>query len=114
MDLDARALSHGRSASTTGRMTILIPEDGQRGSKLMSSVATLVMATGMASLDTTIGATALPTIAADLNTSPADSVWVVNAHRARTGVGLGYGHLFPGGRQRGQFHAAGCQGASAG
>ncbi len=42
----------------------------------------------MASLDTSIANTALPTIAADLNASPAASVWVVNAYQLALVVSL--------------------------
>src|SRR4051794_26245885 len=45
------------------------------------AVATLTLAVGMSSLDTSIANTALPTIAADVQASPADSVWVVNAYQ---------------------------------
>ncbi len=45
------------------------------------AVATSVIAVGMASLDTSIANTALPTIAGDLNASAAASVWVVNAYQ---------------------------------
>src|SRR3978361_2325216 len=65
-----------------------IREDGLRGPRLASAVATIVIAVGMASLDTSIANTALPTIAADLNASPADSVWVVNAYQLALVVSL--------------------------
>jgi DHA2 family multidrug resistance protein-like MFS transporter len=65
-----------------------IPEDGLRGPKLFSAVTTLVIAIAMASLDTSIANTALPTIAADVNASPADSVWVVNAYQLALVVSL--------------------------
>src|SRR3978361_1057109 len=65
-----------------------IPEDGLRGPRLASAVATIVIAVGMASLDTSIANTALPTIATDLNASPADSVWVVNAYQLALVVSL--------------------------
>ncbi|HEX3575124.1 MAG TPA: MFS transporter, partial [Rhodopila sp.] len=64
------------------------PEDGLRGPRLFAAVTTLVIAIGMASLDTSIANTALPTIAADLNASPADSVWVVNAYQLALVVSL--------------------------
>ena len=41
----------------------------------------LVIAVGMAALDTSIANTALPTIAADLSASPAASIWIVNAYQ---------------------------------
>jgi DHA2 family multidrug resistance protein-like MFS transporter len=65
-----------------------IPEDGLRGPRLIAAVTTLVLAISMASLDTSIANTALPTIAADLNASPADSVWVVNAYQLALVVSL--------------------------
>jgi DHA2 family multidrug resistance protein-like MFS transporter len=65
-----------------------IPEDGLRGPRLIAAVTTLVLAIGMASLDTSIANTALPTIAGDLNASPADSVWVVNAYQLALVVSL--------------------------
>src|SRR6201996_9077551 len=63
-------------------------EDGLHGPRLIAAVATLVIAVGMASLDTSIANTALPTIAADVNASPADSVWVVNAYQLALVVSL--------------------------
>ena len=45
------------------------------------AVATVTAAVGLATLDTSIANTALPTIAADLRASPAASVWVVNAYQ---------------------------------
>jgi len=52
------------------------------------AVTTLVLAVGMASLDTSIANTALPTIAADLLASPAASVWVINAYQLALVVSL--------------------------
>ncbi len=46
-----------------------------------AAVLTVALAVGMASLDTSIANTALPTIAADLHASPAASIWVVNAYQ---------------------------------
>jgi DHA2 family multidrug resistance protein-like MFS transporter len=63
-------------------------EDGLRGPRLISAVTTIVIAVAMSSLDTSIANTALPTIAADLNASPADSVWVVNAYQLALVVSL--------------------------
>ena len=53
-----------------------VPE-GQRG----WAIAAIVLAVGMASLDTSIANTALPTIATDVQASPAASVWVVNSYQ---------------------------------
>ena len=55
---------------------------------MISAVTTLVIAIGMASLDTSIANTALPTIATDLNANPADSVWVLNAYQLALVVSL--------------------------
>src|SRR3954451_9507869 len=55
--------------------------DGLPTARRRWAVATIVMAVGMSSLDTSIANTALPTIAADVQASPADSVWVVNAYK---------------------------------
>src|SRR5580698_9867468 len=63
-------------------------EDGLSGRRLISAVITLVIAVAMASLDTSIANTALPTIAIDVNASPADSVWVVNAYQLALVVSL--------------------------
>ena len=65
-----------------------IPLDGLRGPRLTAAIITLVIAIAMASLDTSIANTALPTIAADLNASPADSVWVVNAYQLAMVISL--------------------------
>lgn len=73
---------------TTDKMSIPIPEDGLTGPRLISAVTTLVIAIAMASLDTSIANTALPTIATDLNASPADSIWVVNAYQLALVVSL--------------------------
>ena len=55
--------------------------DGLPTGRRRWAVATSVVAVGMASLDTSIANTALPSIAADVNASPAASVWVVNAYQ---------------------------------
>jgi DHA2 family multidrug resistance protein-like MFS transporter len=73
---------------TTDKMSIPIPEDGLTGPRLLSAVTTLVIAIAMASLDTSIANTALPTIATDVNASPADSIWVVNAYQLALVVSL--------------------------
>jgi DHA2 family multidrug resistance protein-like MFS transporter len=66
----------------------VLEEDGLRGRRLISAVTTIMIAVAMASLDTSIANTALPTIAADVNASPADSVWVVNAYQLALVVSL--------------------------
>ncbi len=52
------------------------------------AMATVALAIGMASLDGAIANTALPTIAADLHTTPAASIWVVNAYQLALVVSL--------------------------
>lgn len=59
----------------------LIVQDGVPPEQRKWAVATIVLAIGMASLDTSIANTALPTIAIDVQASPAASVWVVNAYQ---------------------------------
>ena len=41
----------------------------------------ILISIALATLDTAIANTALPSIAADLNASPAASVWVINAYQ---------------------------------
>src|SRR6202046_2314995 len=62
--------------------------DGLSGARMLWAIGTLIIAIAMASLDSSIANTALPTIAADLNASPADSVWVVNAYQLALVVSL--------------------------
>ena len=57
------------------------PHDGLPPGRRRWAVATTVLAVGMASLDTSIANTALPSIALDVHASPASSVWVVNAYQ---------------------------------
>ncbi len=67
---------------------VTMPDDGLQGTRLIWAVGTLVIAITMASLDTSIANTALPTIAADVNASAAASVWVVNAYQLALVVSL--------------------------
>lgn len=62
-------------------MTNPVPADGLPQPLRGWAVATSVIAVGMASLDSSIANTALPTIAADVDATPAASVWVVNAYQ---------------------------------
>ncbi len=62
--------------------------DGLPAPRRAWAVATIVIAVGMASLDTSIANTALPTIAADVRASPAASIWVVNAYQLALVVSL--------------------------
>jgi len=58
-----------------------VSEEGLPPGRRGWAVATIVLAVGMASLDTSIANTALPTIAIDLDASPAASVWVINSYQ---------------------------------
>ncbi len=62
-------------------MTDATPPDGLPAKRRRRAVAALVMAVGVASVDTSIANAVLPTIAVDLQASPADSIWVVNAYQ---------------------------------
>ena len=64
------------------------PMDGLPPRERLPAMATLFLAVGLASLDTAIANTALPTIAADLHASPAASIWVVNAYQLALVVSL--------------------------
>jgi len=81
--------------------------DGLPANERRWAVLALAISVGMATLDTAIANTALPTIAGDLQASPAASVWVVNAYQlamvatllpfAALGEILGYRRIFLGG-----------------
>ena len=58
-----------------------IPSDGLAPARRRSAVATIVVAMGLASLDTSIANAVLPTIAVDVHATPAASIWVVNAYQ---------------------------------
>ncbi len=58
-----------------------IPFDGLAPARRRSAVATIVVAMGLASLDTSIANAVLPTIAVDVHATPAASIWVVNAYQ---------------------------------
>ncbi|MFL9927052.1 MFS transporter [Herbaspirillum lusitanum] len=60
-----------------------LPPD-QRG----RAILTLLIAVGLATLDTAIANTALPAMALDLNTTPASSVWIVTAYQLAMMVSL--------------------------
>ena len=64
------------------------PQDGLPSPLRGWAVATVIISVGMASLDTSIANTALPTIANDLQASPAASIWVVNAYQLALVVSL--------------------------
>ena len=58
-----------------------IPDDGLPPGVRTWAVLTTMIGVGLASLDTSIANTALPSIAADVHASPASSIWVVNAYQ---------------------------------
>lgn len=62
-------------------MSTSIPHDGLPAGSRIWAVLTTMIGVGMASLDTSIANTALPSIAADVHASPAGSIWVVNAYQ---------------------------------
>lgn len=68
-------------------MTTLL-QDGLPPAQRRWAAVTIFVAVAMASLDTSIANTALPTIAADLLASPASSVWIVNAYQLAIVVSL--------------------------
>ena len=71
------------------------------------AVLALALGVGMSALDTAIANTALPAMAAQLQATPADSVWIVNAYQlamvaallpvAALGETLGYRRIYVGG-----------------
>ncbi|HWK46724.1 MAG TPA: MFS transporter [Stellaceae bacterium] len=62
--------------------------DGLPAQRRVWAVLTVSIAVGLATLDTAIANTALPVIAADLLTTPAASIWVVNAYQLALVVSL--------------------------
>ena len=80
---------------------------GLPGARRRWAVATITIAMFLSALDTSIANTALPSIAVDVNASPADSVWVVNAYQlalvafllplASLGEIYGYRRIYMGG-----------------
>ena len=69
-------------------MTETPPLDGLPPGRRFWALATVIIAIGMASLDTSIANTALPTIAYDVHASAAASIWVVNAYQLALVVSL--------------------------
>ena len=59
----------------------VIKHDGLEEPDRTRAVLAVILAVGMATLDTAIANTALPAIAADIHASPAASVWIVNAYQ---------------------------------
>ena len=57
------------------------PADAPMSGKNRRAMAAVMLAVALATLDTAIANTALPTIAADLHAAPAASVWIINAYQ---------------------------------
>jgi DHA2 family multidrug resistance protein-like MFS transporter len=62
--------------------------DGLTGSRFFLAILAISLAVTMSILDVVIANVALPTIARTLNTSPSDSVWIVNAYQLSTIMAL--------------------------
>ncbi|MFG1396188.1 MFS transporter [Roseixanthobacter pseudopolyaromaticivorans] len=58
-----------------------MPGDGLQGAQRFQASLAIFIAVGMASLDTAITNTALPTIAADIGADAASSIWVVTTYQ---------------------------------
>jgi MFS transporter, DHA2 family, multidrug resistance protein len=57
------------------------PIDGLNGVRRLWAFLPIMIAIGMATLDSAIANTALPTMALNLHATPAESIWVVNAYQ---------------------------------
>ena len=66
----------------------LIPKDGLPLPQRYGAIATIIIGISMAVLDGAIANVALPTIASDLNASPASSIWIVNAYQIAIVISL--------------------------
>jgi len=55
--------------------------DAPMSAKNRRAMATVMLAVALATLDTAIANTALPTIASDLHAAPAASIWIINAYQ---------------------------------
>ncbi|MCH1996579.1 MFS transporter, partial [Achromobacter xylosoxidans] len=68
---------------SSSESTLALPQigDGLPGRQRLWAVSTLILGSAIATLDTSIANTALPTIAADLRTTPDASIWIINAYQ---------------------------------
>lgn len=66
----------------------LTPKDGLPLPQRYGAIATIIIGISMAVLDGAIANVALPTIASDLNASPASSIWIVNAYQIAIVISL--------------------------
>lgn len=67
---------------------VVIAGEGLPPEQRGRAILTLLIAVGLATLDTAIANTALPAMALDLNTTPAASVWIVTAYQLAMMVSL--------------------------
>ncbi len=70
------------------KMPVPDPSDGLPIPQRYWGILTIALGLTMAVLDGAIANVALPTIATDLNTSPANSIWVVNAYQLAVTISL--------------------------
>jgi DHA2 family multidrug resistance protein-like MFS transporter len=84
-----------------------IQQDSLTGSRFYLGILAISLATALGMLDSVIANVALPTITKTLHTSPADSVWIVNAYQlsivmsllplSSLGDRVGYARIYMGG-----------------
>jgi DHA2 family multidrug resistance protein-like MFS transporter len=85
----SNSTSAAESESAHDRDPVAMPDlppqvavhDGLQEPDRTRAVLAVILAVGMATLDTAIANTALPAIALDIHTSPAASVWIVNSYQ---------------------------------
>lgn len=65
-----------------------MPDDGLPPPERLRAMITLAIAVAMSVLDSSVANIALPTIAHELHTTPATSIWVVNAYQLAVTVSL--------------------------
>ena len=72
----------------TRSTTTAVPTDGVPMPQRMWAILTIALGLTLAVLDGGIANVALPTIAREVNTSPANSIWVVNAYQVAVTIAL--------------------------
>jgi MFS transporter, DHA2 family, multidrug resistance protein len=68
-------------SETTSAPRETLPADAPMTARNRRAMAAVMLAVALATLDTAIANTALPSIAADLHAAPAASVWIINAYQ---------------------------------
>ncbi|WP_050464365.1 MFS transporter [Herbaspirillum autotrophicum] len=96
-----------KSPATASSHHIVTAGEGLPPEQRGRAILTLLIAVGLATLDTAIANTALPVMATDLHTTPAASVWIVTAYQlammvsllplAALGEIIGYRRIYIGG-----------------